>query len=79
MEVFTGDCLDILPTLAADSFDAIVTDPPYSSGGRTQAAARNIVSKNDTDVRSNDDWFLGDNMGVDTYIRWMRQVAQGRA
>lgn len=75
MEVFTGDCLDILPTLAADSFDAIVTDPPYSSGGRTQAAARNIVSKNDTDVRSNDDWFLGDNMGVDTYIRWMRQVA----
>lgn len=24
-----GDCLDILPTLAAGSVDAVVTDPPY--------------------------------------------------
>jgi site-specific DNA-methyltransferase (adenine-specific) len=24
-----GDCLDVLPTLAAESFDAVVTDPPY--------------------------------------------------
>lgn len=24
-----GDCLDILPTLPADHFDAVVTDPPY--------------------------------------------------
>ena len=24
-----GDCLDVLPTLDAESIDAIVTDPPY--------------------------------------------------
>ncbi len=24
-----GDCLDVLPTLPADHFDAVVTDPPY--------------------------------------------------
>lgn len=24
-----GDCLDILPTLAAESVDAVITDPPY--------------------------------------------------
>ena len=24
-----GDCLEILPTLAADSVDAVITDPPY--------------------------------------------------
>ena len=24
-----GDCLEILPTLEAESFDAVVTDPPY--------------------------------------------------
>ena len=28
-KVFFGDCLDILPTLADDSIDACVTDPPY--------------------------------------------------
>jgi site-specific DNA-methyltransferase (adenine-specific) len=28
-----GDCLEIMATLDANSIDAIVTDPPYSSGG----------------------------------------------
>lgn len=27
-----GDCLDVLPTLVADSLDACVTDPPYGIG-----------------------------------------------
>jgi DNA modification methylase len=29
--LYQGDCLEILPTL--DKVDAVVTDPPYSSGG----------------------------------------------
>ena len=29
IELHLGDCLEILPTLAADSVDAVVTDPPY--------------------------------------------------
>ena len=29
MRIETGDCLDVLRTLPADSVDAIVTDPPY--------------------------------------------------
>ena len=28
-QVITGDCLDVLPTLAANSIDLILTDPPY--------------------------------------------------
>lgn len=27
--LFQGDCLEVLPTLAAGSVDAVVTDPPY--------------------------------------------------
>jgi DNA modification methylase len=27
--LYCGDCLDVLPTLAAGSVDAVVTDPPY--------------------------------------------------
>jgi site-specific DNA-methyltransferase (adenine-specific) len=30
--LYHGDCLEILPTLSG--LDAIVTDPPYSSGGQ---------------------------------------------
>lgn len=28
-QLYHGDCLDILPTLAAGSVDAVITDPPY--------------------------------------------------
>jgi len=27
--IHCGDCLDVLPTLPAESVDAVVTDPPY--------------------------------------------------
>ena len=31
-QIITGDCFEILPTIAANSVDAIVTDPPYAIG-----------------------------------------------
>lgn len=30
--LYVGDCLDVLPTLPAESVDAVVTDPPYGLG-----------------------------------------------
>lgn len=76
VELHLGDCLEILPALADGSVDAVITDPPYCSGGRQQASCRNIISKSDKDVRPPDEWFLADNMGTDTYVRFMRQVAR---
>ena len=32
MTLYQGDCLEVLPTLAAGSVDAVVTDPPYGMG-----------------------------------------------
>lgn len=32
MRLLHGDCLEVMPTLDADSVDAIVTDPPYGLG-----------------------------------------------
>ena len=72
-QVITGDCLDVLPTLAAGSVDAVITDPPYSSGSRQSINSRGIISKNGH--RANDAWLQMDTMGHDTYVRWMRQVA----
>ena len=77
--LYYGDTMDVLPLLAADTFDAVVTDPPYSSGGRMQATARNntlCCTDPNRGGRDRDEWFLGDNMGVDTYFRWMRQIAR---
>jgi DNA modification methylase len=32
VRVIEGDCLQVLPTLEAGSFDAVITDPPYGLG-----------------------------------------------
>jgi len=72
-QVIHGDCLDVMRQLPDGCVDAVVTDPPYASGGRNQAAARNVVTKS---TRDDDEWFIGDNMGSDTYVRWMRQIAR---
>ena len=46
--IYTGDCLDILPTLDAESVDSIVTDPPYGLSF--------MGKKWDYDVPSEDIW-----------------------
>jgi len=32
VELYLGDCLEILPTIADDGVDAVITDPPYGCG-----------------------------------------------
>lgn len=71
--LYAGDCLDVLRKLPDDSIDVVCTDPPYCSGGRNPTQARGILSKSN---HSRTEWFLGDNMGSDTYLWWMREVAR---
>ena len=42
--LYLGDCLEILPTLAPGSVDAVVTDPPYGVEykGKTTKHSRNV-------------------------------------
>ena len=40
--IIQGDALKILPTFAPNTFDAVITDPPYASGGRTQSEKRPV-------------------------------------
>ena len=42
VQLYLGDCLEVLPTLEAGSVDAVVTDPPYGLGGWSSSGGNSI-------------------------------------
>ena len=37
VEIIHGDCMQILPAFPAGSFDMLIADPPYCSGGNSKS------------------------------------------
>lgn len=71
--VVCGDALSVLRDLPDASFDAVVTDPPYSSGGmtrgdRTQSVATKYVQTSSERFRTAD--FAGDNRDQRSWAYW---------
>jgi len=69
--LYLGDCLEILPTLG--KVDAVITDPPYSSGGqfrsdRTQKTSTKYV--NSDSLFTARDEFSGDNRDQRAFLAW---------
>ena len=57
-EIIQGDALKVLSGFTPNTFDAVITDPPYASGGRTQAeknksTAKKYSSMGENAVKSN--------------------------
>lgn len=69
--LYHGDCLEILPTLA--SLDAVVTDPPYSSGGmvRSDRMASTRTKYQSSGVKTEHPIFSGDNRDQRSFGYWM--------
>ena len=44
-EIVHGDSLTVLESVPPGTFDAVITDPPYASGGRTQAEKSKATAK----------------------------------
>ena len=44
-EIIQGDALKVLEGFPSGTFDAVITDPPYASGGRTQAEKNRSTAK----------------------------------
>ncbi len=44
-EIIHGDALKVLGGLSPGFFGAVITDPPYASGGRTQAEKNRSTAK----------------------------------
>lgn len=69
-DLYRGDCLAVLPSITGP-FDAVVTDPPYSSGGQSKGdRARSTGDKylNSSGTRLPD--FLGDTKDQRSYLHW---------
>lgn len=76
VRVLQGDYLEVLPTLAEGSVDAVITDPPYCSGAiseahRTRAPGQGLRSENFRRFG----WFVGDNMGTAGLAWLLRSLA----
>ncbi len=69
IRLICGDCLEVLPTLEAGSVDAVVTDPPYSSGGFQESGKASGSIGTRTDERI---WM--DNLSTRGYSRLIVRV-----
>jgi DNA modification methylase len=71
--VLNGDCLELMRSLPPCSFDAVVTDPPYSSGTRKegQKGVRKSMNRGVEDAT----WFGCDSLTTNGFIWLMRSCA----
>ena len=74
--VIKGDCLQVMKEMPDACVDAIITDPPYCSGGvsevsRSAAKGQGLRSEN----IGRFGWFVGDNMGTAGLVWLLRNAA----
>ena len=74
--IICGDCLQVMAEMPDGCIDAIITDPPYCSGGVSEAsrtAAKGQGLRSESIRRFG--WFVGDNMGTSGLVWLIRAVA----
>lgn len=72
-KIIKGESLDILRQLPDHCVDAVITDPPYSSGGQTHAdRSKDPVAKyqQTTNKIVNRPTFAGDNRDARSWLHW---------
>ena len=58
--IIHGDALKVLEGFAPGTFDAVITDPPYASGGRTQAEKNKSTAQKYSSMKNAPPPFDGD-------------------
>lgn len=73
-EIVKGDCIDVLEHLEPASFDALITDPPYSSGGQYRGDRMQSVADKYSATGTKAEYirheFEGDNMDQRAFTSW---------
>jgi len=81
--LYHGDCLEVMASMPDQSVHAVLTDPPYSSGGRRENARS--LRKSMVRETEDDDWIRGDAMSTNGFtwlmrmcgIQWRRLLVPG--
>jgi DNA polymerase-1 len=76
VRLILGDSLEVLRTWEPGSVDAVITDPPYSSGGLYRADRANFTTDEKYTVSQHQGKrpnFSGDNMDQRSWINWCRE------
>ena len=68
--LYHGDCIEVMAALDDASIDTVLTDPPYSSGGRRENARS--IRKSMTRRVEDDDWIRGDGMSTSGFVYLLR-------
>jgi len=75
-EIHQGDALTRLASIPTNSIDAVITDPPYNSGGRTaqERTGRTARAKYTTEGKTVPADFPGENKDQRSYTYWLSQL-----
>jgi site-specific DNA-methyltransferase (adenine-specific) len=75
--LYRGDCLEVMAGLEPDSAHAVIMDPPYCSGGATEASrgrATHQGLRSETIRKGRFGWFESDNMTTAGLCELLRSV-----
>lgn len=73
VKLYSGDCIEFMRTLERGSVDAVITDPPYSSGGQFRSDRMQSTVSKYVQSDSLDTWrlpFTGDNRDQRGFLVW---------
>ena len=81
IELYHGDCRAFLSDYDEPAFDAVITDPPYASGGATLAERCNGTAQKYTATKAACPYpdFAGDQMDARSWLHLMADVLHWRA
>ena len=71
--LYLGDCIEIMRNLGDQTIHAVLTDPPFSSGGRRENSRS--LRKSLTRSTSDDEWIRGDALSTAGFTYLMRLCA----
>lgn len=72
-QILLGDCLSLLKNIPDNSIDAVITDPPYCSGGRSSTErAKNPIKKYEQSSNKivHRPAFVGDTLDQRAWMHW---------
>lgn len=76
IELYNGDCRAFLSNYSGERFDAVITDPPYASGGATLSERSASTSQKYTATKKACPFpdFMGDQMDSRSWLHMMADV-----